>query len=312
MARLTGIFVALLSTIIIIREFAGPTNKETFVKSLFWVAQFFFDLLQACMVSFQCVQILSIFHSETLSEWQDNLVVRIHRIIVIIFGGAAGILVCSMEAGMCRPTPLYFYLLDEHPVEQQLKYKSSFVSVISSLISFLIILVCQIAIETKRFLVSREEAKADRLVEAALKQMGEATSRLDRQPVLELGVDFLPSYVLRAWDDETSNRNIPRFNLSLLEHQEHSDCLEPVTSSASNGHAIKVARKGFFLGLSAAAVVVVFVSFDVMNRMRPHGTIAIIASTLGIFIPLTIILKNPKMKTFACVFITRFASLFHT
>ncbi len=241
LARLSGLHVITLTSVIIIRELIGAIENETFVKIVFLIAQLTFDLLQICAVSLLCVQILSIFYSASFGEWRENLVVQIHRIVVLIVGGVTGSLVCYMGAGMCHQSPLYFYLLNQDPSEQQSKYKSSFISVISSLFSFSIILVCQIAIETKRFLVKREELKADRLVEEALKQMSKATSKLERRPLLEqLGIDFLPSYVLRAWEEESSTENVPRFKLPLQEIHQQSATLEQASSHPTRDQAIKV------------------------------------------------------------------------
>jgi hypothetical protein len=79
------------------------------------------------------------------------------------------------------------------------------------------------------------------LVEAALKQMSKATSQLERRSVLDqLGVDFLPSYVLRAWDEESSTGNIPRFKLPLQEIHHQTECLEQASNHPTRDQAIKV------------------------------------------------------------------------
>ena len=249
-----------MAGVIIVRELIGVMENVTFVKIVFWVAQLSLDLLQTCAVSFQSLQILTIFQMATLSEWQEDFVVRIHRLVLLVVGGGTGVLVCSMEAGMCRPTPLYHYLLNQD--HDQKNDKPSIVSVLSSLISFSIILVCQIAIETKRFLVNREETKANRVVEMAQKQMSEATSRKYSQPVLELRAEFLPSNVLRAWEEETNHINIPRLKLPLQEnHQQSTPAISP-----SKRQAVKVVLKGLFFGLFVLSVIIIFVSFDVMKE----------------------------------------------
>jgi len=300
LARLTGLHVTTMAGVIIVRELVGVIENVIFVKIVFWIAQLSLDLLQTCAVSFQSLQILTVFSLATLSEWQEDLVVRIHRLILLIVGGGTGVLVCSVEAGMCRPTPLYHYLLNQDLA--QINDKPSVVSVLSTLISFSIILICQISIETKRFFVNREEAKANRVVGLALKQMDEATSRKKSQPMLELGVESFPATVKRAWEEEQSNRNISTPQLPI--HLQTNQPFEPIFNQLSHRQAFKVVLKGLFFGFFVLSVVIIFVSFDVMKRIRPHGTVAFMISTFGIFVPLTAILQNKEMKAFASNYIT--------
>ena len=104
---------------------------------------------------------------------------------------------------MCQPTPLHIYLLQE--TEEEVIFQKSLIT--NAAIAMFVILIagCQIAIEVKIFMMNREDAKAEELAEAALRQIRKAKQKLETDgPVVKLGVEFLraPSVVRNTWIDE--------------------------------------------------------------------------------------------------------------
>jgi hypothetical protein len=57
LAVLTESFVAFLSLIIIVREILGPFQSVDVVNGIFMILQCFFDIILACILSLQIVQV---------------------------------------------------------------------------------------------------------------------------------------------------------------------------------------------------------------------------------------------------------------
>jgi hypothetical protein len=56
--------------------------------------------LQACIVTLQLVQIVSIFYPATLSEVNEDLAVGMHRVAVVVVAVASGSGTCSYKLGL--------------------------------------------------------------------------------------------------------------------------------------------------------------------------------------------------------------------
>jgi hypothetical protein len=97
---------------------------------------------------------------------------------------------------MASPTPYYYYILQGN---QEPVYVASMIQSLMLAAFVAIIILCQGAIEVKRFLMNRDENRVDQLAISALVQIEEATKRLRSQPPTELGIQFLPIRVKIAW-----------------------------------------------------------------------------------------------------------------
>ena len=80
---------------------------------------------------------------------------------------------------------------DEDKTEMQMKLLFLFVIVICS---------CQLAIETKKYFMSRAEQRVDHLAVSALKQIEEANKRLNSENPQVLSVRNLPTTFKIAWE----------------------------------------------------------------------------------------------------------------
>jgi hypothetical protein len=82
-------------------------------------------------------------------------------------GMSSSLFTCSMKAGLCRPVSMYHYLLQD--LLKTPPFSKSILQPIKLIVFMMAIGVSQSAIEIKRFVVNREEEKADKLAAAALR-----------------------------------------------------------------------------------------------------------------------------------------------
>ena len=190
------IFVGHLATVIIAREIFGQFQSSLFVDSVYYIQQSIFECLLVCIVSLQLYQVLRIFQTAIWGEIRDEHVIRFHRLFVLSFGLFFGILACHSGGGICRSTSIYYYLLQATNIKEE--FEDSILSVISVLVFSAIITLCQIVVEIKRFLMNREEEKAERIAVLALKEMQKVRIKMKRGATLELGVSIPPADVQPA------------------------------------------------------------------------------------------------------------------
>ena len=60
---------------------------------------------------FQFVHFMRVFFPSNINEWDDEVLIRVHRGFVFGSSLPITILVCHLRGGICRPIPLYFYFL---------------------------------------------------------------------------------------------------------------------------------------------------------------------------------------------------------
>ena len=203
LAILNGGFVVLMASTILVRLVIGPFQNEDIVATIFSLLQYMYNTMLACTVSLQLVQLLNIFHAAELSECTEDMLVTCHRLFVAVLGISSAEIVCFLKGGFCRPTPLYYYILQEHKEkEDSLQFK---VQTINIVIFIVILTSCQLAIEIKKFLSNREEDRAEQIAASALRQMENATMRLNMQPPSQLEVRLLPLRVNITWQNLRGN-----------------------------------------------------------------------------------------------------------
>ncbi len=187
---------------------------------------------------------------------------------------------------MCRPTPLRLYFLKEN-LGATTEYHGSVLSNLTMFAFASVIIVCQLVIETKRYLIIRKEKRADELAAAAVRQIQNATLRLDNPGFHQLGVQFLPRL---AWQDIDEDQ-IPTGITNLVE--------APNSQNTTKTVALKISRYVSIFGIFPTILSIIALSLDNIDSLRPHGVIAFMMSIYGIVIPLTLILGNKKLRTFA-------------
>ncbi len=150
LALVTASHMLVVAIPVIVRSIVGPFGNVLVVESLMVLLQSNFNILLACIISLQLLQVLNVFCLVWLSEISDKMVITFHRIFVTLLGFSTSATVCYFKGGVCRPNPIYFFLLQDYQ-ELPLYPKGSpvplffFVAIIAS---------CQAAIEAERYLVS--------------------------------------------------------------------------------------------------------------------------------------------------------------
>ena len=167
LAYSTTAYVLVMALPPIIRKIVGPFSNVTTVEAVLFLLQVAFDLVLACIVSLQLSQVLTVFCSAQMNEVDEKMQVTIHRIFVIVLGMSSSLFTCSMKAGLCRPVSMYHYLLQD--LLKTPPFSKSILQPIKLIMFMMVIGVSQSAIEIKRFIVNREEEKADKLAAAALR-----------------------------------------------------------------------------------------------------------------------------------------------
>jgi hypothetical protein len=202
-----------------------------------------------------------------------------------VAGLGTGGLMCMAGGYMCRPTPLRLYFLQEN-LGATTEYYGSVLSNLTMFAFASVIIVCQLVIEIKRYVIIRKEKRADELAAAAVRQIQNATLRLDNTGFHQLGVQFLPRL---AWQDIAEDQ-IPT-GITNLE--------SPNSQNTSKAVALKISRYVSIFGIFPTILSIIALSLDNIDSLRPHGAIAFMMSIYGIVIPLTLILGNKKLRKFA-------------
>ena len=289
LAFITGGTVSISAFISAVREVTGPFQSLLLVNNLFVIYQYLYGFLLSCTVSLQLVQVFNIFFTAWMSEWSDEQAILCHRIFVAVLGTASSSVLCLLKGGMCRPTALYYYLLQgyQEPDEDQTQMHSIWLAVFIS-----VIIACQLAIEVKRCTMRLADKEADQLALKAMRQMEEATMKLTRQipapTPAELEVNALPKLIKVAWQDPPTQ--LSNFKRSSPASQDFSTRKE---------QAIKVARFVSLYGIFPAMVTIFNMSVSGKYGYRPHASTGSFLTIYGVVIPLSIIISNPKMKAFA-------------
>ena len=66
-----------------------------------------------CIISLQGTQVLNIFLTAKMNNTSENVLKMTHRIFTFTLGLSATLTVCYLKGGMCKPTALYYYLLQD-------------------------------------------------------------------------------------------------------------------------------------------------------------------------------------------------------
>ena len=309
LAIISGVLVVGIAMLIVIREIIGPFHNVNIVAYIFVVLQYVYDIMLSCIVSLQLTQFLSVFFAAELSEWREDLLVLFHRIFTFVLGFFTAGLVCHFKGGMCRPTILYYYVLQEY---QEDDANDAIIQLLTLVIFVAVICLCQAMIEIKRFIVRRAENKVDVLAISASKQLEEATKRFRNQKHVEVEDNILPGQVNVTIDDISVSHGST--SKSLDGHSSKGSMspknYDPLTSlqterKSSKEQAVKIARFVCLFGVLPALVTVMNLNVSNANSYKPHGATIIFLLIYGIFIPLSLILSNRKIKNFAKEFANR-------
>jgi hypothetical protein len=112
LAAVTGLVSSYYSSFLIIREIVGPFYNETIVSIILLLLQSLFFNLLACIVSLKIFLVFTIVYAPAVSEWNEKIIVLIHRLFVLVVGFGTGGLICQAGGAMCRQAPLKLYLLN--------------------------------------------------------------------------------------------------------------------------------------------------------------------------------------------------------
>jgi hypothetical protein len=133
-----------------------------------------------------------------------------------------------------------------------------------------VIIVCQLVIELKRYLILREEKKAEEQAATALQQIQRATSRM--MNLHQLGAPRLET-------GNTSDQENPNFN-----------------NATALTLALKISRFVSIFGILPTLLTIIALTLENIDSIRPHGVMAFVTAIYGIVIPLIIINGNKKIR----------------
>ena len=191
LAMVTLVYVYYYCSMIITREIFGPLDSLTVLDTALWILQCIFNMGFNCIISLVFVQFCNIFGLVVLNDWQESHRLILTRLLVFSLGVIIGSVLCSVGGGSCRKSPIYNYFIIDSLKNDVIK--TSLLSGISWISYGIIILICQISVEIKRFLLNRADQKADNLALNAKRQLKQAVSKLKIQTAPELGIDNLLS-----------------------------------------------------------------------------------------------------------------------
>ena len=330
LAITVGLLILNYSSFLTIRELTGPFKDELIVNIIMAINQSLYFTFLSCVLSLQLVQVFSVFFAPTFIEWREDLIIATHRVIIVSTGFLIGIFICYIGEGMCRPTPLQLYFLQETKAIAIFKQLTVTTNVLY--IFVLVILVCQILIEVKKYWTDKQEMKADFIARSACRNMKEARDKLRGQAILELGVEHLLPQVRLAWQENdveninpdhhseeinfqlnqnpsTEQRTLQQTPNSELIRLESSSDGENYLSSFSTNQAVHVARYICIFGILPTLLAIISLSLENIDSVRPHAAIALNISTYGSVIPLTLIISSSKMRNFAKMIILKMFKL---
>jgi len=320
LAVITGFLILYYSLFLTIREITGPFTNELMVKVIMSIYQSLYFTVLSCTLSLQLIQVFSIFFAPTFNEWSDNLIVGTHRVFVASTGFFIGTFICYLGGGMCRPSPLNLYFLQE--TNAITVFKQSKFSVIAMAIFVLVIIGCQISLEIKRYLIDKIEMKADFIARSARRNINVANDRLTGQTILELGVENLPPQVRLVWQEHSVvnvNTNHHYIHRTLQQNPNHvfgqnqqdrhserikseseNDNLdeENYLRNISRDQAVRIARYICIFGILPTLLTIISLSLENINGLRPHAATAFVLITYGVAIPFTLIISSNKLRRF--------------
>jgi len=191
LAMVTLVYVYFYSSMVIAREIFGPLESLTVLDTALWILQCIFNTGFNCIISLVFIQFCNIFGLSVLNDWQESHRLILTRSLVFTLGVLIGSVLCSVGGGSCRKSPLYnHFIIDSLKTDV---VKTSLLSAISWISYGIIILICQISVEVKRFLLNKADQRADNLALNAKRQLQQAVSKLKIQTTAELGIDFFLS-----------------------------------------------------------------------------------------------------------------------
>ena len=186
LAMVTVVYVYYYCSMIIAREIFGPLDSLTVLDTALWILQCIFNMGFNCIISLVFVQFCNIFGLVVLNDWQESHRLILTRLLVFSLGVIIGSVLCSVGGGSCRKSPIYnYFIIDSLRTDV---VKTSLLSGISWISCGIIILICQISVEVKRFKLNRADQKADNLALNAKRQLQKAVSKLKSQTPAELGI----------------------------------------------------------------------------------------------------------------------------
>jgi hypothetical protein len=312
LAVITGLLILYYSLFLTIRELTGPFTNELMVKVIMSIYQSLYFTVLSCTLSLQLIQVFSIFFAPNFNDWSDDLIVGTHRVFVASTGFFIGTFICYLGGGMCRPSPLNLYFLQETNVITV--FKQSKFSVIVMAIFVLVIIGCQISLEVKRYLIDKIEMKADFIARSARRNINVA--------ILELGVENLPPQVRLAWQEHsvvnvnTNHHYIhrtfqqnPNRIFGQNQQDQHSERIkseseydnldeENYLRNISRDQAVRIARYISIFGILPTLLTIISLSLENINGLRPHAATAFVLITYGVAIPFTLIISSNKLRRF--------------
>ena len=184
LAVVTLVYVYLYSSMFIACEVFGPSSSVTALNIALWVLQCLFNMGFNCIIALEFIQFCNIFDLTLLNDWPDFRRLFLTRILVFSLGLIIGSGLCSVRTGSCRRTQIYNYFIEDAiKVDPD---KPSMLSGVTWITYGIIILIFQISVEIKRFLLNRADEKVDNLAFLATKQLQDALSKFIIQTPLEL------------------------------------------------------------------------------------------------------------------------------
>ena len=160
LATINTVFIVELCVIMIARNIIGPLQNDLTVQAIMITQQCFYDIVLSCIVSLQITHVFSVFGSAKLNNIRDNVIILVHRIFVTVLGLATATFACYNKIGMCRPIPLYFYLLQDDLESHENNRETPINKPFATWGFVIVVSLCQAAIEAKRYLMKKEELKA--------------------------------------------------------------------------------------------------------------------------------------------------------
>ena len=181
---------------------------------------------------------------------------------------------CTKRHGICRPTPMYFYLMDSW---QEIKFERDPVSI--ALVSFFILTVSalQIGIEVKKRKLLNETKKAEKAAEDAKRNLDEARLKLSMSEVMKHEADENGDSNLGP--PALENDDLRNSNVIQISHSDvGSDDNDVVTTSKNE---LKVTRIVTLLAVVPASTFAVAFSMEGVDHWRPHGPTVLVMVAFG-------------------------------
>ena len=267
--------------------------NESIVNVFMGVYQSLYFVFLSCVLSLQLVQVFSIFFDPNFNGCSENFIIGTHRVFAILVGFFIGLSICSIGSGLCRPTPLNLYFLQE--TEEVVVFKQSKVTITAMAICVLAIIVCQVSIEIKQYLIYKTERKADKVASYACRNIKQAKDRLNGHSILAIGVENLspPQVPIALQENQVQSSNyIPNSvpmtlqpnpciirSISLDDNLEGE--LEDSLSIIATYQVVRIARYICIFGILPVLLNITSLSLENINSLRPHAAMAFILTTYG-------------------------------